>query len=199
MSTSSYLCLHVSVCARRGVETNPLRDIICYQRQRYLYPGFSPPARSISLQPPSRSISFSISHFITLSYPFFSPCLSPVSPRHVCTLSASPSIRGPSQGRSGAISVRLIHFLLITQPLSEQENTRLSLRLRLSQIVHLFPWANRINGEENWSNHSFCMGQQACRSAGVGTMTCPWSPAQLLWSVFPEEVFFNISIFKNKL
>lgn len=80
MSTSSYLCLHVSVCARRGVETNPLRDIICYQRQRYLYPGFSPPARSISLQPPSRSISFSISHFITLSYPFFSPASLPFHP-----------------------------------------------------------------------------------------------------------------------
>lgn len=136
MSASSYLCLHVSVCARRGVETNPLRDIICYQRQRYLYPGFSPPARSISLQPPSRSISFSISHFITLSYLFFFPLPLSRFTSTCCTLSASPSIRGPSQGRSGAISVR---FLLITQPLSEQENTRLSLRLRLSQIVHLFP------------------------------------------------------------
>lgn len=107
MNTSFYLCLHVSpcTCARWGVETNPLRDIICYQRESYLFSGFSPHACSISLQSPSCSIYFSISPFITVPYLFFST----LRPFHSDTLRAL-CIRfdkRPSQGRSRTISVHL--------------------------------------------------------------------------------------------
>lgn len=110
-----FTCL--SVCAvRRGNKSFERYHLL--SRERYLFPGFSPHARSISLQPPSRSISFSISHFITVSYLFFSAPL----PFRSDTLRALcvPFDKRPSQGQSRAISVHLIRFPLITQPLSEQ-------------------------------------------------------------------------------
>lgn len=185
----------VCVCmARRGYKSFERYNLL--SKTALFVPGILSTC-PLHLSPATLTLNFVL--YFSLYHPllpvFFPLPLSRFTPT-CCTLSASPLIRGPFQGRSRAISVRLIRFLLITQPLSEQENTRLSLRLHLSQIVHLFTWANRINGEENWSNHSFHMGQQACLSAGVWTMTHPWSPAPIYVTLtamisFSWEFFFK--------
>lgn len=71
------------------------------------------PAPSLSSHPHAQFLSL----FLTLSPSFPAPL-----PFHSDTLHALcvPFDKRPSRGRSGAISVHLIHFPLITQPLSEQ-------------------------------------------------------------------------------
>lgn len=193
MNTSLYLCLHVSPCARRGMETNSLRDIICYQRERYLFSGFSPHARSISLQPPSRSISFSISHFITVSYLFFSTHL----PFHSDTLHALCVTfdKRPSQERSRATSVHLIRFSLITQPLSEHRAlvcgyagcllgfvcSRLFIYLS-GQTELMEKWNGPITASA-WANKPIC--HQLSERWPIPGAQHPFMSHQLLWSVFP--------------
>lgn len=99
MNTSLYLCLHVPACARRGVLTltNPLKDRICYQREHYLFLGFSSHARSVSLRPPltlNFFLYFSLYHSLLRVF-FPSPL-----PLHSDTLRALgiPSDKGPAQG-----------------------------------------------------------------------------------------------------
>lgn len=99
INTSLYLCLHVPACARRGVLTltNPLKDGICYQREHYLFLGFSSHARSVSLRPPltlNFFLYFSLYH--SLLRVFFPP-LSRFA-RTRCELSASLPIRGQPRG-----------------------------------------------------------------------------------------------------
>lgn len=154
------------------METNPFRDIICYQRERYLFPGFSPLAHSISFQPPSRSISFSISHFITVSYLLFSPA--PLL-FHSDTLHALcvPFDKRRSQGRRRAISVHLIRLRFITQPLSGQRphvcgRAGCLLGFLCSRLfIYLLVEQTELIGEEKWSNHRLSSSQQTCLSAVV--------------------------------
>lgn len=151
------------------------------------------PAPSLS----SHSHAQFLSLFLTLSQSltcFFSTPL----PFHSDTLRALcvPFDNRPSQGQSRAISVHLIRFPLITQPLSEQRahvcgRTGCLLGFVCSRLFIYLPEQTELMEKRTgpitasaWANRPVC--QQLSDRWPIPGAQHPFMSHQLLWSVFPE-------------